>query len=183
MLLVRTILGFVFLMLVLGLVLFLPAGSLAFWRAWLYLGVFAACTLLVTGYLIRHDPGLLARRVDAGPAAETQRAQQIIQSLASLLFIGLFVVAGLDHRHQWSDVPAAVSLLSEVLVAAGFFVVFLVFRENTYSGATIQVSEGQEVIASGPYRVVRHPMYAGAGVLGCAAVRAAIDPGRRDSLA
>jgi protein-S-isoprenylcysteine O-methyltransferase Ste14 len=85
--------------------------------------------------------------------------------MAGLLFIGLFVVSGLDHRFQWSQTPAVVSLIAAVLVALGFFVVFLVFRENTYTSAVIEVSAGQQVIATGPYRVVRHPMYAGASVL------------------
>lgn len=164
-LIVRTVLGFLFLMVVLALVLFLSAGSLAFWQAWLYLGVFSACTILITAYLIKNDPELLAGRVKAGPVAEPQRSQKIIQGLASLFFIGLFVVPGLDYRFQWSNVPPALSLISDAFVAIGFFIVFLVFRENTYSSATIQVSDEQKVITSGPYSVVRHPMYAGAAVL------------------
>jgi protein-S-isoprenylcysteine O-methyltransferase Ste14 len=162
---VRTVLGFLFLMLVLASVLFLSAGSLAFWQAWVYLGVFAPCTILITAYLINNDPNLLAGRVQAGPVAETQRSQKIIQSLASLFFIGLFVVPGLDYRYQWSNVTPALTLLSDGFVALGFFIVFLVFRENTYSSATIQVSDEQKVVTSGPYSVIRHPMYASATVL------------------
>jgi len=161
----RTVLGFAILMLVLALVLFLSAGSLAFWQAWIYLGVFAVCTILITAYLIKNDPKLLAGRVKAGPVAETQRSQKIIQSLASLSLIGLFVLPGLDFRCHWSTVPPVLSLISDGLVAIGFFIVFLVFRENTYSSAIIQVSNDQKVITTGPYSVVRHPMHAGAAVL------------------
>jgi len=164
-LLVKTVLGFVFLMAVLALVLFGSAGSTAFWQAWLYLGVFAICTILITVYLIRYDQRLLASRVRAGPTAETQKSQQILQSLASLFFIGLFVVPGLDFRYHWSAVPPAVSLISDGLVAVGFFIVFLVFRENSFTSAIIEVSQEQKVITSGPYGVVRHPMYAGATLL------------------
>jgi protein-S-isoprenylcysteine O-methyltransferase Ste14 len=164
-LIVKTVLGFAFLMLVLALALFLSAGSLGFWQAWVFLAVFASCTILITAYLFKYDQRLLASRVTAGPVAETQKSQQIIQSLASLFFIGMFIVPGLDFRFHWSRVPAAVSLVSDGLVALGFFIVFLVFRENSYTSGTIQVSDEQKVVTTGPYSVVRHPMYAGAGLL------------------
>ncbi|RPI30035.1 MAG: isoprenylcysteine carboxylmethyltransferase family protein [Chloroflexota bacterium] len=162
---VKTFFGFAFLMLVLAVALFLPAGSLSFWQAWVYLAVFASCTVLITAYLIRYDRELLARRVRGGPTAETQKSQQVIQSLASLFFIALFIVPGLDYRFSWSDMPPAISLVSDGFVALGFYIVFLVFRENSYTSATIEVSDEQKVISSGPYGVVRHPMYAGAFLL------------------
>lgn len=162
---VQAILGLSFLLLVLALALFLPAGTLRFWQAWVYLAVFGGCTLLITLYLMRNDRDLLARRVRGGPGAETQRTQQLIQGLASLFFIALYIVAGLDHRFNWSQVPAWVSLGSEVLVALGFYIVFRVFKENTYTSATIELASEQKVVSSGPYGVVRHPMYAGAFLL------------------
>jgi protein-S-isoprenylcysteine O-methyltransferase Ste14 len=161
----RAIVGFLFLMFVLALALFLPAGSLGFWRAWVYLGVFAVCTVLITIYLTRNDPGLLAGRVRAGPVAEGEKSQRIIQSLASLFFIGMYIVSGFDYRYDWSNIPGSLSLLADVLVALGFFFVFLVFRENSYTSSTVQVAEGQRVVTTGPYSLVRHPMYAGAGLL------------------
>jgi len=164
-LIARAILGFLFLMLVLALALFLPAGSLRFWQAWVYLGVFALCTTLITIYLATQDPTLLADRVRAGPVAEGEKSQRIIQSLASLFFVGLFIVPGFDYRYGWSNVPGYLSLLADAFVALGFFFVFLVFRENSYTSGTIQVSEGQKVVTTGPYSLVRHPMYAGAGLL------------------
>jgi protein-S-isoprenylcysteine O-methyltransferase Ste14 len=164
-LIVRAILGLAFLMLVLALALFVPAGSLGFWQAWLYLAVFALCTLLITAYLIKYDQKLLASRVQAGPTAETQKGQQIIQSLASLFFICLFIVPGLDFRFHWSQVPPLLSLISDGFVALGFFIVFLVFKENSYTSAIIEVSNEQTVITTGPYSMVRHPMYAGAMLL------------------
>jgi protein-S-isoprenylcysteine O-methyltransferase Ste14 len=164
-LIVKTFIGFAFLIGVLALAMFLPAGSFRFWQAWVYLAVFAGCTILITAYLIRNDRELLAGRVQAGPVAETQKTQQILQSLASLFFLGLFIVPGLDYRFGWSHVPPVVSLISDGIVALGFYIVFLVFRENTYTRATIEVSAGQKVIRSGPYAVVRPPMYAGALLL------------------
>jgi len=161
----KTILGFAFLMLVLAAALFLPAGSLQYWQAWAYLAVFALCTILITAYLVRNDRELLAGRVQAGPVAETQKSQQIIQSLASLFFLGLFIVPGLDFRFGWSNIPPVISLVADGIVALGFYFVFLVFRENSYTRATIDVSAGQKVIETGPYAIVRHPMYAGALLL------------------
>ena len=164
-LMVKTVLGFAFLMLVVALALFVPAGSLGFWQAWAFLAVWAVCVVLITAYLAKYDQRLLAGRVKAGPVAEVQKGQQIIQSLASLFFIGLFIVPGLDYRFHWSVVPPVVSWVSEGFVALGFFIVFLVFRENSYTSAIVEVSDAQRVIASGPYSVVRHPMYAGAALL------------------
>lgn len=164
-LLLRTWLGFAFLLVVLGLALFVSAGSLDYWQAWVYLADFALCTILITAYLIKNDRALLEGRVKAGPIAETQRSQQIIQGLASLFFIGLFIVPGLDHRYGWSSLPTVLCLVGDAFVALGFYFVFLVFRENSYARATIEASEGQTVITTGPYAVVRHPMYAGASVL------------------
>ncbi len=158
---VRTIAGFITLLLILGLALFATAGSFSFWQAWVYLAVFGACAILITAYLIRNDQRLLESRLNVGPVAETQKSQQVIQCLASLFFIGLFVIPGLDFRFQWSHVPGVVSLIFDGMVALGFFIVFLVFRENSYTSAIIEVSERQKVIASGPYSLVRHPMYAG----------------------
>lgn len=161
----KSILGLAFLVLVLALALFLPAGSLNFWQAWLFLAVWTVCVSLITAYLVKNDPRLLASRVQVGPTAETQRSQQFIQSLASLFFIGIFIIPGLDFRYGWSHVPAALSLVADAFVALGFFIVFRVFRENTYTSAVIEVADQQKVISTGPYRLVRHPMYAGAILL------------------
>ncbi len=163
-LIVKSVAGFVFLMLVVALSLFISAGSPGFWQAWVYLSVFAACTLIITAYLLKYDQQLLAGRVKAGPIAETQKRQKVIQTLASLIFICQFIVAGLDFRFHWSDVPPVLSLIADAFVILGLWVVFLVFQENSYARATIEVSPRQRVIDSGPYRVIRHPMYAGASL-------------------
>ena len=157
--------GLAFMLLMLALPLLLAAGTTDFWQAWLYLAVFGGCSLLVTLYLLRYDQSLLARRVKAGPIAEQQRSQKVFQSLASLCFFAQFLVAGLDRRFGWSHIPDAYSIVSDVVVALGFGVVFLTFRANSYASAVIEVASEQRVISSGPYRFVRHPMYAGASVL------------------
>lgn len=85
--------------------------------------------------------------------------------LASLFFVGLFIVPGLDFRFHWSSVAPALSLIADVVVALGFYIVFLVFKENSYTSYTIEVANEQTVVTSGPYSLVRHPMYAGTFLL------------------
>ena len=164
-LIIKSILGLGFLLSVMSLTLFASAGSLGFWQAWPYLIIFATSALLITVYLMIFDRTLLASRVKAGPIAETQKTQKIIQSLASLLFIGLHIVPGLNYRFHWSNVSPLVGLISDALVALGFGIVFLVFRENTHTSGVIEVVHEQRVVTSGPYSLVRHPMYAGASIL------------------
>ncbi len=164
-LIVKSFLGLVFLVLCLGLALFLSAGSFGFWQAWVFLAVWTVSVALITAYLVKYDQKLLASRVQAGPTAETQKVQKVIQSLASLFFIGMFIVPGLDFRFHWSVVPPVLSWISNGFVVLGFFIVFLVFKENSYTSAVIEVSDEQKVITTGPYAAVRHPMYSGAILL------------------
>jgi protein-S-isoprenylcysteine O-methyltransferase Ste14 len=148
-----------------GVALFASAGTLRYARAWAFLALFATCVTAITIDLARRDPALLARRVKAGPLAEPTSTQKIIQTLASLAFLGLFVIAGLDHRYRWSCVPTTVAIVGDVLVAAGLFIVALVFRTNTFTSAVIGVSRDQQLVSTGPYAVIRHPMYGGALVM------------------
>jgi protein-S-isoprenylcysteine O-methyltransferase Ste14 len=111
------------------------------------------------------DPQLLQRRMSGGPAAEKEPTQKIIMFFASLEFIGLLIFAALDHRFVWSRMPSYMALAGDGLVVAGFIAIFFVLKENTFSSATIELAADQKVISTGPYAVVRHPMYAGAIVM------------------
>ena len=162
-LITRALFGLAFLILVLAAGLFASAGSLWYWEAWGYLGVFGSCAAAITVWLIRNDRELLARRVKAGPIAETRRRQRVIQSAASILFIGMFVVSGLDFRFGWTHVPGGVVVSCDALVALGFVIVFRVFCANRFTSGTIEVVPEQRVTEHGPYAFVRHPMYAGGG--------------------
>ena len=148
-----------------GALVFLPAGTFDYWEAWVFIAVFFVCNVLLTVYLLVKDPKLLERRMKAGPRAETSRTQKIIVSFAFLLFAGAAMFPALDHRFAWSEVPTAVVILGDVLIALSYYGFYRVFRENTYGAATIQVEEGQKVISTGPYRVVRHPMYSAGLIL------------------
>jgi protein-S-isoprenylcysteine O-methyltransferase Ste14 len=162
---VRSIGGFLWLLIFLGVVLFAPAGTIHYWQAWVYLAEFAGASALITAYLWKHDPKLLERRVHAGPVAEKETSQKWIQALASLAFFGEMVLPALDHRFGWSHLSLIDTITGETLVLLGFFVVFLVFKENSFTSAIIQVAPDQRVVSTGPYAVVRHPMYTGALVL------------------
>jgi protein-S-isoprenylcysteine O-methyltransferase Ste14 len=154
--------GLVGLLLIMAALLFLSAWTFDFWQAWVFLAVFGVSSLIITLYLMEKDPKLLERRVQAGPTAEKEWSQKVIQSLTSLMFIAMLVVPALDHRLTWTPVPPTVAVVGDVLVAFGFFLIFLVYRENTYASAIIEVAPEQKVISSGMYALVRHPMYFGA---------------------
>ena len=158
----RTWLGFIFLAAVMCLLLFVPAGTLRYWHAWAYLGVFFGASLITALYLLKHDPALLERRLSAGPVAETRRSQKLIMIGASASFIALLVVPALDYRFGWSRVPLPLVVIGDLLVAIGFAFILRVYRENSFTSATIEVVKGQKVISTGPYGIVRHPMYASA---------------------
>ena len=145
--------------------LFIPPWTLDYWQAWMFLAVYFAASAAITLYLMKKDPQLLARRMSGGPAAEKLPAQRIIMSLTSLGFIGLLVVPALDRRFGWSHMPPGVALAGDVLVGLGFLGVFFVFRENSFTSATIELAPDQKVISTGPYALVRHPMYAAALVM------------------
>lgn len=157
--------GLFFLLLVMATLLFLPARTVSYWQAWIFLAVFGASALAITLYLMRNDPKLLERRVSAGPIAEKDWSQKIIQTTTAIGFAAILVVSALDHRFAWTPSPSYVSLAGEVLVVLGFLIVFLVYKENTFASATIELAPDQKVISTGPYKLVRHPMYMGAFLL------------------
>ena len=147
---------------VMGLLLFIPAGTLRYWQAWVYLGIFFGASALTTAFLIHRDPALLERRMRGGPTAEKRTVERFIMGFVSIGFVALLVVPALDYRFGWSAVPVWAVSVGDLLVVLGFYFIFRVYRENTYTSATIEVAAGQTVISTGPYAIVRHPMYASA---------------------
>jgi protein-S-isoprenylcysteine O-methyltransferase Ste14 len=157
----RALVGALRFQLALAALIFVPAWSLTFWQGWLYWLVTLAGMLAITLYFVKHDPALIERRMKAGPRAERQPRQKLIQVLAALLACALIVVSALDHRFGWSSVPPSLVIGGDALVALGYAIVFLVFHENSFTSAVIEVGVGQQVVTTGPYALVRHPMYAG----------------------
>jgi protein-S-isoprenylcysteine O-methyltransferase Ste14 len=124
---------------VMGALLFLPAGTLDYWEAWVFVAVFFVCTVAITMWLIVNDPKLLERRLKAGPAAEKEPTQKVIMVVALLSFAGVGILPALDHRFGWSVVPTSILILGDVLIALSYLAFYFVFRENPYGAATIQV--------------------------------------------
>ena len=156
----------------LGVLLFLSAGTLDYWQAWLFIVVFSAAANGIGIYLSIKDPALLERRKNLTPAAPASVAQKIMGVLILVGVLALLVVPALDHRFGWSSMPGFVAVFGDVLVLLSFVAFYYVFRANSYGGSTIEVFEGQQVISTGPYAIVRHPMYSGVVIMCIGAVLA-----------
>ena len=143
-------------LLLVGLLIFLPAGTLAYPGGLLFLGLLFVPMLIMGIVMLARARDLLRKRLDA---KEKQAAQKGVQSLAGLVFMAGFVLAGLDFRFGWSDVPLPVVIAASVIFLIGYGLYAEVMRENAYLSRTIKVEEGQTVISTGLYGIVRHPMY------------------------
>ena len=133
-----------------------------YWQAWIFLAVYFSASILIILYLLISDRELLERRMRGGPLAEKEIAQKIIMLFASIGFVALLVVPALDRRFGWSQMPTGIVIVGDVFIALGWFAIYRVFRENSFTSATIELAQDQRVISSGPYALVRHPMYTGA---------------------
>lgn len=161
----KAIKGLVGLFLAMAALLFCIPWTFDWWQAWLFLAVYFACSIAISLWLATADPALMERRMRGGPLAEQRPAQRLIMLFASAGFAGLLFVPALDRRFGWSHLTTAGVLLGNALMVAGWLAIFFVFRENSYTSATIELAPDQKVISSGPYALVRHPMYAGALVM------------------
>lgn len=147
--------GFIFLM---GLILFGSVGSFAYWQAWIYILLWLGVAALTAVYLIRNDPALLERRMRM---KERQTVQKKV-ILSSLSFIVIFfILPGLNYRFGWSVTPLWAVIAANLTIILGYWLISLVFMENSFASRVIEVEQGQKVIDTGPYARVRHPMYSG----------------------
>jgi protein-S-isoprenylcysteine O-methyltransferase Ste14 len=143
---------------VMALIFFWPAGTFDYWEAWVYLAILMIPAFYVVNYLLEHSPDLLVRRMRM---QEKEAPQVRIIQFSIVYYLLTFLLPGFDRRFGWSDVPVWGVLIADLIVLLGYGIIILVFRENRYTGRTVQVDAGQTVISSGPYAVVRHPMYVG----------------------
>jgi protein-S-isoprenylcysteine O-methyltransferase Ste14 len=139
-------------------VFFLPAGTFDYWEAWVYIALLMVPAVFLMGYLARNDPALMERRTRM---KERELQQRRIISLSFVWFLAMFLLPGFDRRFEWSDVPVWLVIAADLLIALGYLLVALVYRENTYASRVVEVEKGQTVISTGPYAIVRHPMYLG----------------------
>ena len=140
-----------------GVLVFLPAGTFAYWQGWLLMGTLFVPMFIAGIVMMFKNPALLAKRLNA---KEKQKQQKLVVKLSGLMFIAGFVLAGLDFRFRWFVLPAGVSVGAAAVFLAGYLMYAEVMRENTYLSRTIEVQDNQKVIDTGLYGVVRHPMYA-----------------------
>lgn len=147
---------FVFGLLLVGLLLFLPAGTFAYWQAWLFIGILFVPMFIAGIVLIVRQPELLRKRLDA---KEQQQEQKWVVALSGLMFIAVFVVAGLSHRFGWYMLPDWAVFVATVVFLAAYALYAEVMRENVWLSRTIEVQHNQQVVSTGLYGIVRHPMY------------------------
>jgi len=157
--------GFIILNLVLAAAFFIPAYTINYINAWVFIIIFSGFVLFNSIYFFKKDEKLLERRLHGGPAVEKEKSQKIIQVCIRVLFPSMMITCGLDKHFMLSNVPLFLSIISFLLIIVGFAIVFFVFKENTFTSSSITVHENQNVISTGPYAVVRHPMYSGAAIL------------------
>ena len=148
---------FVFGLLLVGLLLFLPAGTFAYWQAWLFIGILFVPMFIAGIVLIVRQPELLRKRLDA---KEQQQEQKWVVALSGLMFIAVFVVAGLSLRFGWYMLPDWAVFVATVVFLAAYALYAEVMRENAWLSRTIEVQHNQQVVSTGLYGIVRHPMYA-----------------------
>ena len=153
---IQAITKFLFGFVLIGLLIFLPAGTLSFFNGWLFMGILFIPMFLAGIVMMFKNPDLLKSRLDA---KEKQREQSIVIKLSGLMFLAGFIVAGLDFRFGWLTLPKGVVIGAAIVFLAAYILYAEVLRENTYLSRTIEVQENQKVIDTGLYGIVRHPMY------------------------
>jgi protein-S-isoprenylcysteine O-methyltransferase Ste14 len=154
-LLLRSLIAVIFV----AVILFIPAGSFRYWQGWAFMAILFLPMPFTSVYFLKRDPQLVERRLRTEEKITEQRT---IIKWAQLVVFASLAIPGLDYRFGWSRVPLWLTLLSQVLVFAGYLITLWVMKENSFASRTVQIEEGQRVISTGPYRLVRHPMYSGA---------------------
>ena len=158
----KVLLAFPLGVLMIALVLFLPAGSLNYWQGWLFLSSLFIPLIFILLYFLKNDPEFLQRRMQY-KEKETQQ-KKIVGVTTLLLFLG-FIVPGLDFRFGWSSVPFLLVIFANLMVFVSYMFIFFVFKENSYCARTIRVEKEQKIVTTGPYSLVRHPMYLGITIM------------------
>ena len=153
----QAIIKFLLGVLIIGILLFIPAGTIEYWNAWLFMGLLFIPMFIVGIIMMIKNPDLLRKRLNA---KENEKTQKIVIVISGIMFILGFVCAGLNFRYSWITLPNIVIIISSIVFVIAYILYGEVLRENAYLSRTIEVQENQKVIDTGLYRIVRHPMYA-----------------------
>ena len=153
----QAIIKYVFGVLIVGGLLFIPANSFDYWNGWLFMGLLFIPMFIAGIILMIKNPELLRKRLNA---KEQENEQKWVLLFSGLMFIAGFIIAGLNYRYRWIEMPNVVTIISSILFIIAYILYAEVLRENTYLSRTIEVQENQKVIDTGLYGIVRHPMYA-----------------------
>ncbi len=153
-----------FLVVVLGMIVFGSAGTVYYWQGWLFLVVFMTPAIAITGHLLKNDSALVERWMRRGSAGETRTSQKRIQAFNLVFFVALLVLPGLDRRFGSSNLPAWTAMAGGAMVLVGYLGLFGVMKANSFASGAVELAEGQTVVSTGLYGLLRHPMYA-AGLL------------------
>ena len=149
-------------LLVIGGLLFAFAGSFRYWQAWLFLAALAIPLVMTLTFLLRKDPALLEKRMNLKEPRKEQR--KIVQISGLFMLLGFFL-PGLDYRYQWSDVPIWVIVVSVIVFEFSYAMIVAVFAQNSYASRVVEIQEGQQLIDTGLYAIIRHPMYSASIIL------------------
>ena len=153
----QAIIKYVFGVLIVGALLFIPANSFKYWNGWLFMGLLFVPMFIAGIILMIKNPELLRKRLNV---REKENEQKWVLLFSGLMFLSGFIIAGLNYRYKWIEIPNIVVIISSILFVISYILYAEVLRENTYLSRTIEVQENQKVIDTGLYGIVRHPMYA-----------------------
>lgn len=163
-LLMRAILNSILAFLFFGLPLFVPAGTIEFWNAWIFLGIFISCFLVILIYFALENPEYVKKRFKG---EEKEKQQKIIMFLLIICTYIMLAISGFNYRYRWSTVPILFVAVCSLVVTGGFILLFIAMKQNRFSSRVIEIQEGQKVIDTGMYSIVRHPMYLAFSIIFC----------------
>jgi len=158
----KIVIRFSLLPVLLGLLILLPAGTFIYWQVYVYIAVLVIPMIIVIFYFLENDPQFLERRTRT---KEKERQQTIIQIVFSLICFSGFIISGFDHRLGWSNIPIYIVILGDVVILLGYLLIFFVFKQNSYASRIVEVGKNQNIVTTGLYGIVRHPMYLGVLVM------------------
>ncbi|RPI16382.1 MAG: isoprenylcysteine carboxylmethyltransferase family protein [Ignavibacteriae bacterium] len=156
----KAIKGITIMLIAWALIIFLTAWSLKYWQGWVYWSLWVVWSIIVIPYFMKKDPKFIERRL-SGASKEEGKARKLVHRLMAVFSFIMIAFAGIDFQFHLSNIPVYLVIAADILIGIGFWIIFLTFKENSYASSSIQVEKEQELISTGPYAIVRHPMYMG----------------------